>query len=257
MEALFAAHPLYAYALSFVVLFGAVSFVVLLFISAPYGRHVRDGWGPVMPARLAWVLMEAPSPIGCAYVFVRFAGYERLVPTLLVTCFLVHYVDRAFLYPFRMKIDGKTKPVFTVVLAFVFNCCNGSLIGYGLTELGAHLTTAWLADPRFLVGVTLFWLGFFANRRSDAIVLALRKPGESGYKIPRGFLFEYVSAPNYLAEIVEWAGFALATWSTAGAAFAFFTITNLAPRAISNHKWYLEKFSDYPKERKALIPFVL
>ena len=95
MEALFAAHPLYAYALSFVVLFGAVSFVVLLFISAPYGRHVRDGWGPVMPARLAWVLMEAPSPIGCAYVFVRFAGYERLVPTLYAHLNPMTYKDAA------------------------------------------------------------------------------------------------------------------------------------------------------------------
>lgn len=257
MQDLLAHHPLYAKTLLFVLAFGAVSFLVLLFISAPYGRHAREGWGPVIAARTAWVLMEAPSPIGCALVFFMHGGHTRFVPTLLVSYFLVHYVDRAFLYPFRMKADGKTKPLFTVVLALVFNCCNGALIGYALAVLSPHLTSAWLVDPRFLVGTALFVFGFFANRKSDAIVLALRAPGETGYKIPRGFLFEYVSAPNYFAEILEWTGFAIATWSTAGAAFAFFTFTNLAPRAFSNHKWYQEKFPDYPARRKALIPFVL
>jgi 3-oxo-5-alpha-steroid 4-dehydrogenase 1 len=31
-------------------------------------------------------------------------------------------------------------------------------------------------------------------------------------------------------------------------------MANLIPRARSNHKWYLENFSDYPSERKALVP---
>jgi 3-oxo-5-alpha-steroid 4-dehydrogenase 1 len=257
VQSLLSDHPLYAYTLAFVLLFGATSFFVLLFISAPYGRHAREGWGPVIPARVAWVLMEAPSPIFGLGVFIAYGGLRAWLPTFLFAYFLVHYVDRAFIYPFRMKADGKTKPLFTVVLALVFNTCNGSLIGYALAVLSPHLTNAWLTDPRFLVGTALFVFGFVANRKSDAIVLALRAPGEGGYKIPRGFLFEYVSAPNYFAEIVEWIGFAIATWSTAGAAFAFFTITNLAPRAFSNHKWYVEKFPEYPRERKALIPFVL
>lgn len=257
METLFRDHPLYAYALSFVLTFGAVSFFVLLFISAPYGRHAREGWGPSMNARAAWVLMEAPSPIGFSIAFLMHGGLTRAAPMVLALCFLAHYVDRAFIYPFRMKADGKTKPVLTVVMAIAFNCCNGALIGYSITELGGHLTNAWLTDPRFLVGIALFAFGYYANRKSDAIVMALRAPGESGYKIPRGFLFEYVSAPNYFAEILEWCGFALAAYTTAGAAFAFFTFTNLAPRAFSNHRWYLEKFPDYPKTRKALVPFVV
>ena len=33
----------------------------LFFVVAPYGRHVRKGWGPTVENRLGWVIMEAPS----------------------------------------------------------------------------------------------------------------------------------------------------------------------------------------------------
>ena len=36
-------------------------FAVLFFISAPYGRHVRKGWGPVIASRYAWMIMEFPA----------------------------------------------------------------------------------------------------------------------------------------------------------------------------------------------------
>jgi steroid 5-alpha reductase family enzyme len=103
----------------------------------------------------------------------------------------------------------------------------------------------------------LFALGVYINIQSDNILLNLRKPGESGYKIPYGGMFRYVSSPNYLGEIIEWTGYALACWSLPALSFAVWTIANLVPRAIAHHRWYQRQFSDYPAERKALIPFVI
>ena len=51
-----------------------------------------------------------------------------------------------------------------------------------------------------------------------------------------GGMFEYVSGANFLGEIVEWAGFAIATWSLPGLAFSFFTCCNIGPRAYQHHK---------------------
>ena len=83
------------------------------------------------------------------------------------------------------------------------------------------------------------------------------RPGETGYKIPRGGMFEYVSAANYFGEIVEWAGFALACNSLPALAFAVSTFCNIGPRGFSHHKDYLRRFGDkYPRNRKAVIPFV-
>ena len=45
------------------VLIGLGTFVYLFFESAPYGRHIKEGWGIEIPARLGWVIMESPSVI--------------------------------------------------------------------------------------------------------------------------------------------------------------------------------------------------
>ena len=65
-----------------------------------------------------------------------------------------------------------------------------------------------------------------------------------------------MACPNYLGEIIEWAGFAIATWSLPGLAFALMTAANLVPRAGANWLWYRRTFPEYPPERKALIPRV-
>jgi protein-S-isoprenylcysteine O-methyltransferase Ste14 len=70
-------------------------------------------------------------------------------------------------------------------------------------------------------------------------------------------MYRFVSAPNYLGELIEWTGWAVLTWSAAGATFAFFTAANLVPRALTHHRWYRETFDDYPPERRAIVPFLL
>ena len=108
--------------------------------------------------------------------------------------------------------------------------------------------------PQFIIGLLIFFTGMIINVYSDNILFLLRKDGNTKYKIPYGGLFKWVSSPNYFGEILEWIGWALATWSLAGLSFAIWAIANLAPRSYSNHLWYKEKFPDYPKDRKILIP---
>ena len=77
-----------------------------------------------------------------------------------------------------------------------------------------------------------------------------------GYRVPQGGLYRWISCPNYLGEIVQWAGWALATWSLPGLAFAVWTAANLVPRARANQQWYRQRDPDSPPERRALIPWV-
>ena len=66
-----------------------------------------------------------------------------------------------------------------------------------------------------------------------------------------------MSCPNYFGELLEWVGWTIATWSFAGFAFALYTAANLLHRALDNHRWYQNSFDDYPKDRRAVIPFLL
>ncbi len=230
-------------------------FALLLVIDAPYGRFVSDAWGPTLPARLGWVLMEAAAPVAMAITFLSGEHAGEGIPLLFFALFQIHYLNRAVVQPLRTRGSDRRTTLFIVVCALIFNSVNGVLIGLALGHVRQY-EASWLTDPRFIVGMALFFTGAAINLHSDSVLRHLRAPGESGYRIPNGGFYQWVSCPNYLGEIVEWLGFALATWSPAGLAFACFTIANLAPRAIANHRWYHERFENYPKDRRALIPLV-
>lgn len=229
---------------------------VLLFVAAPYGRYERKGWGPTLPAALGWFLMELPAVVLFVAFFVSGDHRFELVPLVLLGLWQIHYLNRTFGFPMRMRASGRRMPAVITLLGIGFNTLNAYVNARWIGHLGSY-GIAWLTDPRFLAGTALFLTGWLGNLQSDAILRNLRKPGETGYTIPRGSLFRWVSAPNYLCEIVEWTGWAIATWSTAGLAFAVYAAANLVPRALRHHAWYRERFADYPPERKALIPYLL
>jgi 3-oxo-5-alpha-steroid 4-dehydrogenase 1 len=233
-----------------------VTFVALRLLPAPYGRYARAGWGPTLSARTGWLLMESPAVFFFAGVYAFGRHRAEIAPLALLCLWQLHYVHRTFFFPFRLLGTAKRMPASVAGLAVAFNLLNGWINARWISDLGTYPST-WLLDPRFLLGAAAFVLGFLVNVASDRALLRLRKPGDSGYHIPRGPLFEWVSCPNYAGEMVEWFGWALATWSWAGLAFAVYTVANLAPRALSHHAWYRRQFPDYPKRRKALLPLVL
>jgi len=235
----------------------AVTFVALFFVTAPYGRFTRGGWGPRLGARWGWILMEAPSPITMVVLFAIGDQQSSPVAIILLFLWLAHYVHRSFIFPFRLHSARPSMAISVILMAVAFNVGNGYLNGRYLFYLGPDLETSWLADPRFIIGFILFCLGFALNQHSDKVLIGLRKPGETGYKIPYGGGYRYVSCPNYLGEMIEWGGWALMAWNLGALAFLVWTVANLAPRAFRTHHWYREQFADYPRERKALIPFVI
>jgi 3-oxo-5-alpha-steroid 4-dehydrogenase 1 len=232
-----------------------VTFAGLQFVVAPYGRHGRAGWGPTLPARLAWLVMEGPASL--VFFGVYLAGERRaeLVPLLLLALWQVHYVQRSFVYPFLIR-GGARMPMAIMGMGIAFNVLNAYVNARWVSAFGTY-PVRWLADPRFLAGLALFVGGLTLNLRADQTLRALRRPGEDRYEIPRGGAYRWVSCPNYLGEIVEWTGWALATWSLAGLAFAVYTVANLLPRAQANHRWYRDQFADYPPGRRALVPYVV
>jgi protein-S-isoprenylcysteine O-methyltransferase Ste14 len=231
-----------------------VVFLLLLFVKAPYGRHIRQGWGPVLDNRLGWFLMESPAVLVFGGILLLFANLNSAT-LLLLLLWQMHYFHRAFIYPWTLKA-GKKMPWLILIMAVVFNTSNGYLNAWSIASQGDKYTDLWLTSPQFLLGILVFFSGMALNKVADKQLAALSHTGK-GYQVPRGLPYRWISCPNYLGEIIQWTGWAIAVWSLAGWIFAIWTIANLVPRAIAHHRWYRETFEDYPVTRKALIPFLL
>jgi steroid 5-alpha reductase family enzyme len=200
--------------------------------------------------------MELPATILFAGIYCVGTFASEPVPLVLLGVWQCHYLNRTFVYPFRTRTAGKKTPILVVGSGFTFNVVNAYVNARFISEFG-HYGAERLADLWFLGGLAIFAAGLALNVHSDDILIGLRKPGQTGYSVPRGGAFRYVSCPNYLGELLEWFGWAVATWSLGGFAFFIYTSANLVPRALSHHRWYRECFADYPSRRKAVIPGML
>ena len=231
-----------------------VLFPVQLRITAPYGRHVRPGWGPTVSSRAGWVAMETVSLVVFAGMFLGGSGDKTAPMWVFFTLWVAHYAHRSWVFPLRMH--NKRMPILIVAAAVGFNAVNAGLNGAYLGWFAVY-PDAWPTDPRFIAGLAVFATGAGINLWADNRLLGLRRPGSPEYAIPEGGLFASVSCPNHLGEIVEWSGFAIMCWNLPALSFAVWTAANLIPRSLSHHRWYRETFPDYPPRRRAVIPLVL
>ncbi len=240
-------------------------FIGAAFAKSPYGRFASDRWGVNLSPRLGWFLMELPATL--SFLFFYFQGKNRfeIVPLFFLLVWTIHYGNRGFVFPYLIRSPKGSTASFSisiVMTGWLVTTLHGYLNARFISELGTHFTVDWFTDPRFIFGIVLYYGSFVLNIHSDAIIRNLRsvdevERGEKVYRIPKGGLFRYVTNPSYLTEITAFTGFAIATWSLGATFILLITIGNLVPRAFQTHRWYREKFADYPAERRALIPFVL
>ena len=238
--------------------FSVLTFVGSFFYTTPYGRFKKADEPFEIASLPGWLIMESPCLVVCLVTFFATGGHSQaLVPLIFLSIWQAHYCYRAIIFPWRMRDRAKEMPVSAVASGFFFNTLNGFLNGYAFTHSEHLADGAWLTSPWFIVGVPIMVLGLSINIHSDNILRNLRAPGETGYRIPTGGLYRWISVPNYFGEIIEWAGLAIAACTPAALAFALFSLANLFPRALAHHRWYRQTFRDYPPQRKAIIPFVL
>ena len=244
-----------------------IVFVALFFFKAGYGYLSASNWGPKINNKIAWVLMEAPSFGFMLYYTLAFAcnggavnGNSNLVLYILAAFFLLHYFQRSFIFPFLMR--GKsTMPIAVMLMGVTFNTFNAYIIGEWLYDPilnGGMYQLDWLWSPKFIIGALIFLAGMGINLHSDHVIRNLRKPGDTKHYIPRKGFYKYVTSANYFGEFTEWVGFAIASWSWAGAVFALWTFANLAPRSASLYKRYEQEFGEEftSLKRKRIIPFI-
>lgn len=234
-------------------------FLGLFFIDAGYGKFYTPKWGPSVDNHLGWFLMEVPVFI--AMLVLWWCSDRRADPMRLVflVLFELHYFHRSFIFPRQMHGHSRM-PWAIVIMGALFNTLNAFMQGGWLFYVSPadYYPLSWLRSLPFIAGTALFLYGMYVNIQSDGIIRSLRKPGDTAHYLPQGGMFRYVTSANYLGEWLEWTGFAILTWSWAGAVFSLWTFANLAPRAARIYDLYSREFPDQLDTHKVkrIIPFI-
>lgn len=240
----------------------ALSAGLLFFLPAPYGKFNKSmDFLPILSTKINWkwsfFLSESPAIIIPIIVTFHYRQYVDPLYWLWFAIYEIHYIHRLIVYPF-FRVRSKTPSTLIIALmSFFFQ----SLNGYLMSKFSLFIDFDPITEIRIagmFMGLVLCGSGAFLNIYCDQILITLRKQDEDGvYRLPRGFLFEMIASPNYLCEIVEWLGLALAYPSLASWCFVANCCFNLVPRAYTTHKYYQLKFgSKYPRSRKCIIPFI-
>ena len=247
-----------------VALIGLVIFVTLYYVDAGYGKMRSEKWGPAINNKIGWFLMEMPVFLIVLYLWAisPYTVTRRAPYWVFLLIFEFHYFQRSFIFPFLLKGKGQM-PIVIMLLSVIWNLMNGYIQGFWLFHLAPKYfpemySTAWLYDPRFIIGTLIFIAGWIINMHSDHVIRNLRKPGDTNHYLPKKGLYKYVTSANYFGEITEWFGFAILTWSFAGLLFWWFSCCNLVPRANSIYHKYEQEFPDEfdRKKLKRIIPFI-
>ncbi len=236
-----------------------VVFVCLFFVDAGYGKFYQPKWGPSVDNKLGWTLMEAPVFVAMLALWWFSERKTDIVRIVFLLLFEIHYFHRSFIFP--RQIRGKSKmPLSIILMGALFNTLNAFMQGGWIFYFSPvdMYGTSWLHGLPFILGTVIFFAGMAVNIQSDSIIRNLRQPGDTAHYLPKGGMFRYVTSANYFGEFVEWVGFAVLTWSWAGAVFALWTFANLAPRAARIYDLYSREFPEEldTQKTKRMIPFI-
>jgi len=181
-------------------------------------------------------------------------------PLVIVSAVLwsVHFLRRTFESAFVHRYGKPSIAPGDYLLEYLYYWGFGAWIAWSITAPERH------APPFVLqmVGLALFCLAEAGNARAHVMLRVLRAPGTTQKRIPRGFLFEWVSCPHYACEIATWLGFAFVTGTIAACAFALAGAGILGAWAHARHVAYRQDFDGkngrelYPRARRALVPFL-
>ncbi|CAL1534474.1 unnamed protein product [Lymnaea stagnalis] len=119
-----------------------------------------------------------------------------------------------------------------------------------------------LESVRYILAVILFlWASHFQHKSMltfAALRLEQKDKKPTGHFIPHGHLFELVSCPHFLCEIIIYISHCLVfKFSNVYLiSVALFVLVNQTVVSVTAHKWYRENFPNYPPYRKAFLPYL-
>ena len=107
------------------------TFVVLRhLVPSPWGKTMLSKrrqalLGPLLPPRLSWFIFESPNLVWSYLCWSERRQHVDRVNQLLLSLFVLHYIQRDLAYPLILSTNTKPMPLAVVLVAFVYCNVNG------------------------------------------------------------------------------------------------------------------------------------
>ncbi|EIM82531.1 uncharacterized protein STEHIDRAFT_141777 [Stereum hirsutum FP-91666 SS1] len=178
---------------------------------------------------------------------------------------IVHFVKRELETLFVHRFSHATMPAFNIFKNSAhYWFLSGVLLAWSIYSpwygaLSPSVRNSAAGNPTFLSMSVLLWaIAELSNLKTHLTLRSLRPAGSRKLGIPKGYGFGLVSCPNYFFECMGWLIIAGMTGSWAAWLFLAVSGTQMALWALKKHKNYKKVFGpEYPRGRKAMIPFIL
>ncbi|ODV93138.1 hypothetical protein PACTADRAFT_35774 [Pachysolen tannophilus NRRL Y-2460] len=226
--------------------------------------------GPQISWKLVFFLEYlGPLIIHPIFYFVIFPPERfNLVSLLSYILIMLHFMKREYETFFIHVFGNSTMPLFNLFKnCFHYYFLSGVLIAgtvYSpdrLREKGGIWSYIFHVSERSnnqIIAIVFLWLiAELSNFQCHKILADLRNDGSKDRKIPEGFLFNYVTCPNYLCEILAFFSYALLNGNWSSFLFLIISTTQMYFWAVKKHNDLKKRFPQYPKNRKVLVPFVI
>ncbi|RLU23507.1 hypothetical protein DMN91_003712 [Ooceraea biroi] len=185
-------------------------------------------------------------------------SYHR-VANWAAVAWTVHYAKRLLETLFVHRFSHATMPLRNLFKNCTYYWLFAMYVGYHTN----HPLYTPSSPLQFYIGAATFALCELGNLSIHLALKNLRPPGTTIRKVPMPTgnpftaLFNLVSCPNYTYEVGSWIGFSVMTSCLPAGLFTFAGAYQMTLWALGKHRLYKKEFSHYPKNRKAIIPFVL
>ncbi|XP_075217305.1 trans-2,3-enoyl-CoA reductase Sc2 isoform X2 [Lycorma delicatula] len=229
--------------------------------------YVKD-LGP----QIGWITVFLAEYAGPLFIYLWF--YQRpwifygntsgALPTqhvvhLAAGCYTFHYAKRILETLFVHRFSHSTMPIMNLFKNCSYYWLFTAYVAY-------HVNHPLYTSPCILqvyIGLASFVISELGNFSVHMALRNLRPPGTKVRRIPVATgnpfttLFNFVSCPNYTYEFFSWVSFTVMTQCLPAALFTFAGMYQMTIWALGKHRNYKKEFSNYPKQRKAILPFLI
>ncbi|OON18557.1 trans-2,3-enoyl-CoA reductase domain protein, partial [Opisthorchis viverrini] len=230
-----------------------------------------------------WVLRQPQLHLSWITPITTHQGLRNLA----LACWCGHYVKRIAETLFVHRFSNATMPLRNLFKNATYYGGFGFFVSYFVNhplytlphcfEIRSHcfgnfsyvhpfsfLSHAVYGCKQICFGLGLFLVSEYGNFCCHLVLRNLRPAGSTVRGLPKPepgqFLtrmFNLVACPNYTYEVMAWLGFSIMTQSLPALMFTVVGFIQMAIWALKKRQAYIREFAEFPRSRRAIVPYLL